>query len=361
MVGHQTLDLSILGSTPSPAAMVSCSLLQSRLTKLETPFVIGIAGDSGSGKTVFSDGIRKILGPNLIRTITMDGYHKENRAERAITGKLPLDPEANKFDLLKEHLKQLRSNQPAEIPQYNHATGNFDPPKKTEPAPIIIVEGLHALYPEFLNLLDLAIFVDPCRDVKWAWKFARDVAKRGARAEKLETEMLAREAAYKRWIDFQKINAQIVIKIFHTRMKEYARYDFVNTLPEEKFYKVELLMKSSPVQLPSITLPFDLSHMMSIDEPPFLLATTSCRYWGQPVVDIHLDGAFPKETISALEKHITDCTTMKIDRTAAEGNIPNQQENGMLSSTDMAQLLVAWRFLESVNQRLIDNSGLRTP
>jgi phosphoribulokinase len=330
----------------------SFTLLQSQLTELHTPFVIGIAGDSGSGKTIFSDGIRRILGPNLIRTITMDGYHKENREQRAKSGKLPLDPGENKLELLQEHLQLLRQGASVAIPQYNHATGDFDPPKTIDSAPIIIIEGLHALYPEFLDLLDLKIFVDPSRDVKWQWKFARDVEKRGHRAEKLEEEMLAREGAYKRWIDFQKINADIVIKIFHSRMQEFARYDFINSLPS-KFYKVELIMRPSRTPLPSLMLPFDLANLVRLETPPFLLASTSCRYWGREVVNTHIDGAFSKETIAALEAHITAYTSIPIDNTAQEGNLPRNPDQVMLSSTDLTQLLVAWRFLEAVNHRFI--------
>ncbi len=327
------------------------SLLQSQLTQLKAPFLIGIAGDSGSGKTVFSDGIRRILGPTLIRTITMDGYHKENRQERARSGILPLDPNANKLDLLREHLERLRQGDSVEIPQYNHATGDFDPPKAVDSAPIILMEGLHALYPNFLDLLDLKIFVDPSRDVKWQWKFERDVAKRGHRAEKLEEEMLARERAYKQWIDFQKINADIVIKIFHSHMADFARYDFINSLPS-RYYKVELIMKPSSAPLPSLALPFDLANLVRVETPPFLLASTSCRYWGQEVVDTHIDGAFPHETIAALEAHITACTSIPIDITAQEGSLPMGPERTMLSSTDLTQLLIAWRFLEAINHRV---------
>ncbi len=333
----------------SPAESASCSLLQSRLTKLETPFIIGIAGDSGSGKTVFSDGIRRILGPNLVQTITMDGYHRENREERAKSGRLPLDPEANKLDLLREHLLAFRQKKPVEVPQYNHTTGQFDAPQKITPAPIILIEGLHALYPEFMDLLDLKIFVDPCREVKWLWKFARDVAKRGHRAEKLEEEMFAREAAYKRWIDFQKINADIVIKIFPSKMHHFARYDYINSLPE-RYYKVELIMKPSPVQLPTIPIPFDLGNIMSTEKPPFLLAVTSCRYWGEKVVDIHMDGAFSKSTISALESHITNCTTLEIEQSKQE---ITYIEPDAIPATDLSQLMIAWRFLEAVNYKLM--------
>lgn len=336
----------------------SCSLLQSRLTKLKKPFIIGIAGDSGSGKTVFSDGIRRILGRDLVASITMDGYHKENRAERSVSGRLPLDPEANKFDLLREHLAALKNNQSIDVPQYNHKTGDFDAPRRLNPVPIIILEGLHPLYPEFLEFLDLKIFVDPDRDIKWQWKFARDIQKRGHKAEELEEEMLVRESAYKRWIDFQKINADIVIKIFNTRMHEFARYDFTKPLPDT-FYKVELIMRPSPVHLPPMSLPFDLSNIMDINENPFLLAATPCYYWGQPVVDIHLDGAFSPETISALETHISSCTTINIDPEASEVKIPRKEEK-FLNSTDFTQLLVAWRFLEAANHTLLMEEEVNT-
>lgn len=128
-------------------------------------------------------------------------------------------------------------------------------------------------------------------------------------------------------------------------MQQFARYDFNNSLPQE-FYKVELIMKPSPVQLPSLKFPFDLSDIMSIEKPPFLFAATSCRYWGQLVVDIHIDGAFSQNSISELEARITDCTAIKIDRKITEENIP-------FSSTELTQLLVAWRFLEAVNYQLI--------
>jgi hypothetical protein len=90
--------------------------------------------------------------------------------------------------------------------------------------------------------------------------------------------------------------------------------------------------------------------MMSIEEPPFLFAVTSCRYWGQSVVDIHIDGAFPKHSISELEAHITDCTAIKISRNE---NNQNDKNSKMVSSTELTKLLIAWRFLEAVNYQLV--------
>ena len=45
-------------------------------------FTIGVAGDSGSGKTTFTNAIRQIFGPDLVSTITLDDYHRYDREER---------------------------------------------------------------------------------------------------------------------------------------------------------------------------------------------------------------------------------------------------------------------------------------
>ena len=128
--------------------------LRERLQQLRSPIIIGVAGDSGSGKTTYSNGIRRLLGTDLVETICTDGYHKEDREQRKKSGRLPLDPEANYLDLLATHLRTLKQNKDIEVPIYNHATGKLDPPVPFSPTPIVVVEGLHALYPEFLKWLD---------------------------------------------------------------------------------------------------------------------------------------------------------------------------------------------------------------
>src|SRR3989338_820512 len=288
----------------------SCAILQLLLNQIKEPIIIGIAGDSGSGKTTFSNGIRQLLGPKLVKTIEADGYHKENRAQRALSDSLPLDPQANKLDLLFEHLKDLKAGKTIQVPKYNHATGDFDPPYTLTPSPIIILEGLHILYPQFLNILDFKIFCNPCREVKRQWKYQRDIKKRGHEAEKLEDEMHKREAAYKRWIDFQKTDANVIIKIFNTGLENLSGYEFTGKLPEGCF-KVELIMEPAIRPLPSVLLPFDLASFMDPTYPPFLLATVPCNFWGRQAMDIHIDGVLPNKTTEALERQITSCTGIK--------------------------------------------------
>lgn len=340
----QSLTLTDLSSHPA------CLLIQANLSKLKEPLIIGIAGDSGSGKTRLSNGIRKLLGDRLVKTIEMDGYHKENREQRKASGKLPLDPSINNLELLKDHLSQIKQWKPVQIPIYNHETGDFDPPQEFKPTPIVIVEGLHALYSEFLPFYDFSIYVDASREIKWMWKKGRDTSDRGHDTEALEQEMFKREAAYKRWIDFQKTDAMIVVKIFPSQLPDMARYQFLGNLAADSF-KIELLMEPAKKPLPSLILPFDLAMIMDFRVPPFLLASVPSKYWGRDVLDIHIDGEMSPQTVEALAGHLESCTGVPLHGGDTESTVRSLDP---VSSMRFTQLLITWRFLELINQKLTE-------
>ena len=65
-------------------------------------FTLGVAGDSGSGKTTFTEGIRNIFGDDLVSTITLDDYHRLDREGRRKHGLTALNPEANDLIRLQE-------------------------------------------------------------------------------------------------------------------------------------------------------------------------------------------------------------------------------------------------------------------
>lgn len=316
---------------------------RSKLYNLKTPIIIGIAGDSGSGKTTYSNGIRRLLGPDLVKTITMDGYHKENRHEREISGILPLDPSANRLFLFRDHLAIIKKGKPVEIPTYNHQTGEFGKPVTFKLTPIVIIEGLHALYPEFLPFIDFAVFVDPSREVKWKWKCERDINIRGHDKYELTSEMLKREAAYKRWIDFQKTDADVVIKIYPSHMMDFARHELIKE-QDNGCYKVELIMKTTDVKLSDLYIHFDLKDIFGINQSPFLLATAPSLYWGKKVTVVHIDGVLSEKTIKDLEKNIVKHTGIPVDKMLQDKHV---------SAVQFAQLLIAWRFLELISNRSV--------
>ena len=324
-----------------------------KLLTLNSPYLIGIAGDSGSGKTTYSNGIRRLLGIDLVQTITLDGYHKENREQRKISGKLPLDPSANNLELLLTHLKALKSGSSIELPVYNHATGNFEKPILFKPGPIVIIEGLHALYPDFVDFYDFMIFVDPSREVKWDWKYKRDVEIRHHDKNALYAEMLKRETAYKKFIDFQKTNANAVVKIKPSSIKDLARYELVNELPSE-CYKVELIVEPagdpSTGGLTSETMHFDMPSLFKTNEAPFMLASVPSLYWGKKMSVVHIDGALSERTISEFEKYIFSVTGIPVELMLK--NLPKALEHESLTGVQFAQLIIGWRFLEVVKSKL---------
>lgn len=97
--------------------------LKDRIRESGRVFVFGIAGDSGSGKTTISRGIRRILGEDMVATFSMDDYHSLDRRQRKERNITPLHPDANQFDLLAEHLEALRRNERIDKPVYDHRTG----------------------------------------------------------------------------------------------------------------------------------------------------------------------------------------------------------------------------------------------
>ncbi len=188
--------------------------IMERIKESGRVFVFGIAGDSGSGKTTISRGIKRILGEEMVCSFSMDDYHSLDRKARKERNITPLHPEANHLDLLADHLEALRRGEAIAKPVYDHGIGAISGTVPFGPAPVIIVEGLHPFFtPRLRSLIDFKIFVDPSRSVKRLWKVRRDVGERGYQPAQVMAEILQREPDYKLYVDIQKIYAEIVVKI----------------------------------------------------------------------------------------------------------------------------------------------------
>lgn len=309
------------------------------------PILIGVAGDSGSGKTTYTNGLRRMLGVDIVGTLATDGYHKENREQRRRSGQIPLDPEANHLALLQQHLERLRRGEVVEVPVYNHYTGDFDRPRRLIPPPILVVEGLHALYPQLLPLLDFTIFVEPDRAIKQRWKVARDIAYRGHAVEYLTDEIRRRESGYKRWIEFQKTDADVVIKIHCSQLLELAEQQLLGELPAV-CYHMELIFRPIRMPLPALRLPLNLARMLGEEPSPFMFCVVPRNYWGRRANAVHLDGVMTRRSVAALERQIVEFTG--IPPTVAEGG----QQHERVSAIQFTQLLVVWPILEHIAHRL---------
>ncbi len=333
---------------PEANRQVGQTDLRAQLRRAQRPILLGVAGDSGSGKTTYTHGIRRLLGNDMVTSIALDGYHTEDRAQRRRSGRLPLDPAVNHLELVHEHLCALRQGQAVEIPVYNHGTGCFDAPQIVRPAPVVVIEGLHALYEQNLPLLDFTLFVDSDREVKWRWKFERDVFFRGYDPTELEAEIERRDQAYREWIDFQKVRADVVIKIHESHLSALAQQQYDGALPAN-CYHMEIIVSPTELPLPALNLPVNLNALTQLDAQPFMLASVPSSYWGRQVNVIHVDGMMPMEAMQWLEEEIMALTGITTELNARVLTDPSQN-----STMRFTQSLVAWPFLGRISALLRD-------
>ncbi|HNZ05662.1 MAG TPA: phosphoribulokinase [Methanothrix soehngenii] len=315
--------------------------LKDRIRESGRVFVFGIAGDSGSGKTTISRGIRRILGEDMVATFSMDDYHSLDRRQRKERNITPLHPDANQFDLLAEHLEALRRNERIDKPVYDHRTGEISGTVPFGPAPVIIVEGLHPLFTERLrNQIDFKIFVDPSRSVKRLWKIRRDVGERGYETGQVMAEILQREPDYKLYVDIQKIYAQIVIKIQDSRFHP-SLLDSQSTLD---WYSVRLIMEIMEHPVSEVSMNIDLSKILRRSEHEFSIEFQRDDYYGKRVGIMTMDGEIHQSMISDLEKKLGESL-------GTDGMISDRREE-YVNAIGLAQLILTWNCVEKLDYLL---------
>jgi uridine kinase len=150
------------------------------LNKIE-PFVIGITGLSGSGKSYYVNLLKEKLGNNVC-VVGFDDYYKSlDQQMFDQNGEINYDlPSALHQDKFHEDLLKLIQYQPVEIKKYQFE--NYHAPELIEilyPAPILLIEGLFVLdYQPVNNLLDFRIFMDCDLELCFNRRLLRDVSQR---------------------------------------------------------------------------------------------------------------------------------------------------------------------------------------
>jgi phosphoribulokinase len=147
---------------------------------LHHPFVLGIIGDSGSGKSTVSRGVRELIGADRVSTLELDDYHRYSRAERQELQLTALNPMVHNLSLMQEHLQLLRRGRPVRNRSYDHTDGTFGPLRTMEPQEVVIVRGLLGFPTEELRATyDLTVFLYPEPELLFRWKLRRDTKSRG--------------------------------------------------------------------------------------------------------------------------------------------------------------------------------------
>ena len=148
----------------------------------ERPFVIGVAGGSGSGKTTITRAVALELGASGC-VIEQDCYYRD-LAHVPIDARARVNfdhPEALEIPLLVAHVDALRAWTAVHKPLYDfehHVRATAT--ERVEPRPVVLVEGILVLADEALRQrLDLKIFVDTDPDIRLMRRIRRDMEHRG--------------------------------------------------------------------------------------------------------------------------------------------------------------------------------------
>ena len=198
--------------------------------------IIGIAGGTGCGKTSVVDTILKELPEGEVGIISQDSYYKDTSHlsydERV---KINFDhPRSIDFDLLVDHLKQLKAGKTIEQPIYSFVKHNrTGDTVNTHPRKVIIVEGILILTnKELRDLFDIKIYVHADSDERLIRRLKRDISERGRDIE----EVLSRyqntlKPMHEQFIEPMKKYADIIIP--NNRYNTVA-VDIVKTIINDK-------------------------------------------------------------------------------------------------------------------------------
>ena len=147
-------------------------------------FLIGITGESASGKTVFVDNtihaVVRDKKEGIYTVIRQDDYYKDTSKELIEAGSYDAlfktgfsfdTPKVINLELMKEHLIALKEEKTIVSPKYDFVTCVSDPNgEEKRPAKVILTEGLYVLNEEVRDIMDVKVYVfTPLDVIKERW------------------------------------------------------------------------------------------------------------------------------------------------------------------------------------------------
>jgi len=199
--------------------------------------IIGIAGGTGSGKTTVVNNILKNLNTENVLVISQDNYYKDHKElsfeERS---KMNFDhPRSIDFELLTDHILNLKNGQTVEQPVYSFIThSRQDETILTHPKNVIIVEGILVLtHPDLRDLFDVKIFVHADSDERLIRRVRRDIQERGRDLEEvLNRYQKTLKPMHEQFIEPSKSHADIIVP--NMKKKNEVAIRVLSTLIKDK-------------------------------------------------------------------------------------------------------------------------------
>ncbi|MCY3538627.1 MAG: uridine kinase [bacterium] len=181
-----------------------------------TPFVVGVAGGSGSGKSTICRSIVDQVGTEKVSLMSHDDYyhHRPDLSYQERTRVNYDHPDSLETELLLAHLEDLREGKPVEQPIYDFTSHLRRAETVPIPSgPVILIEGILLLVePELREKLDLKVFVDTDADLRVIRRMERDMAERGRSFDSIVAQYHATvRPMHRRFVEPSKRHADMII------------------------------------------------------------------------------------------------------------------------------------------------------
>lgn len=189
------------------------------------PFVIGITGDSGSGKDTLTNALQGLFGDHSVAKLSGDDYHLWDRQKPIWQVMTHLNPMANDLEAFANDLVSLIDGKPILLRRYDHKTGIRSEQMRVMSNDFIIASGLHALYlPILRSCFNLSIYLELDEGLRRHLKKRRDVGERGHSVEQVLSAFEKRAPDAEQFIRPQSAYADLVLSVhpIHPRMLDEA-------------------------------------------------------------------------------------------------------------------------------------------
>jgi uridine kinase len=189
-----------------------------------TPVLIGIAGDSGAGKTTLCQLLGQALGESRLTVINGDDYHRWPRGHEKWQVYTHLNIRGSNVHQQLEHAVAMHAGRSIVKGVYDHSTGTFSHPQEIDPSQYIVFSGLHSLSLDTMRrVFDLKIFLDPDESLRLQWKTRRDELERGYAPEQVAQALVQRQPDRQAYILPQRETADLVLRLLPAPRGEDGR------------------------------------------------------------------------------------------------------------------------------------------
>lgn len=183
---------------------------------MKKPYIIGVTGGSGSGKTYFARELMRILGEDVCTILYQDNYYiDQSHRFDGDGGSVNFDhPSSLDFDLLAHGLSVLKKGDSIEVPIYDFATHKrLQKTITCLPKKVVLVDGILILDSDIVRgQLDEAVFFDTPEELRYQRRLDRDVHERGRTPEGVKKQFdLQVRPMHEQFVQPSKAHAQTVI------------------------------------------------------------------------------------------------------------------------------------------------------